>query len=255
MGALEQQLYDGLLWAGLLIGGAVFIALFFVTAPYGRHARTSWGPTVHAVPGWVLMELPAATGFAIFFLLGTGTRLSPAWIFLLLWETHYVHRSLVFPFRLRETGKRTPVLIVLLAILFNLWNTYLNGRYLGAETAGYPVSWFLGPRFIAGATLFLSGLTINIQSDSILFRLRQSGGTGYEIPHGGLYRWVSCPNYFSEILEWCGWALATWSLPGLVFALWSMANLVPRARAHHRWYHEQFPAYPPERKAVFPFVY
>jgi hypothetical protein len=32
------------------------------------------------------------------------------------------------------------------------------------------------------------------------------------------------------------------------------ANLVPRAIAHHRWYRETFPEYPPERKAVLPLL-
>ncbi|HDP80029.1 MAG TPA: DUF1295 domain-containing protein, partial [Spirochaetes bacterium] len=95
----------------------------------------------------------------------------------------------------------------------------------------------------------------NMHADHVLKNLRSPGETGYRIPAGGLYRFVSCPNYFGEILEWTGWALATWSLPGLAFALFTMANLVPRARAHHRWYHETFPDYPAERKRVIPFLY
>ena len=63
---------------------------------------------------------------------------------------------------------------------------------------------------------------------------------------------MSCPNYLGEILEWVGWAVATWSLPGLAFAVWVIANLVPRARSHHRWYRERFPDYPDGRKALVP---
>ena len=73
-------------------------------------------------------------------------------------------------------------------------------------------------------------------------------------PFGGLYRWVSCPNYLGEILEWSGWALATWSWPGLAFAVFTFANLAPRALSTHRWYRETFADYPPERKALVPFV-
>jgi len=32
------------------------------------------------------------------------------------------------------------------------------------------------------------------------------------------------------------------------------ANLIPRALDHHRWYKEQFEDYPPERKALLPFL-
>ena len=87
-----------------------------------------------------------------------------------------------------------------------------------------------------------------------MVRLRAPGESGYKIPRGGLYRWVSCPNYFGELLEWLGWALATWSTAGLAFAVYTAANLVPRALAHHRWYQERFDDYPAERKAVVPLV-
>jgi protein-S-isoprenylcysteine O-methyltransferase Ste14 len=70
-----------------------------------------------------------------------------------------------------------------------------------------------------------------------------------------MYRWVSCPNYLGEIIEWLGWAIATWSLPGLAFAVWVAANLIPRARAHHAWYQEHFSEYPPGRKALLPHVW
>ena len=49
--------------------------------------------------------------------------------------------------------------------------------------------------------------------------------------------------------------MLTWSPAGLVFFLWTAANLVPRARSHHRWYQERFPDYPRERKAVIPWLY
>ena len=42
---------------------------------------------------------------------------------------------------------------------------------------------------------------------------------------------------------------------GLAFAAWTMANLVPRARAHHRWYRERFPDYPARRKALVPGLF
>ena len=48
--------------------------------------------------------------------------------------------------------------------------------------------------------------------------------------------------------------MATWSLPGLAFALYTAANVGPRALANHRWYHEKFDDYPKHRKALVPFV-
>ncbi len=116
------------------------------------------------------------------------------------------------------------------------------------------VEWLISPAFIIGTTIWLGGYIINLSSDRTLRHLRAPGETGYKIPHGGLFEYISCPNYFGEILEWAGWAILTWSLAGFVFALWTVANLAPRARSHHKWYQEKFSDYPPERKALIPFV-
>ena len=79
--------------------------------------------------------------------------------------------------------------------------------------------------------------------------------SGYGIPRGGLFEYVSGANYFGEILEWTGWAVATWSPAGLAFAVFTVANLAPRARTHHAWYRKQFPDYPRKRKAIIPFIW
>jgi 3-oxo-5-alpha-steroid 4-dehydrogenase 1 len=102
--------------------------------------------------------------------------------------------------------------------------------------------------------LFAGGLLLNATSDLVLRGLRRPGETGYRIPRGGAFDWVSCPNYLGEIVEWAGWALATWSLPGLAFAVYTTANLAPRAVSHHRWYQERFPDYPRQRSALVPFL-
>jgi 3-oxo-5-alpha-steroid 4-dehydrogenase 1 len=88
----------------------------------------------------------------------------------------------------------------------------------------------------------------------VLRALRKPGETGYAIPYGGLYRWVSCPNYFGELLEWIGFAIAAWTLPALAFAVFTFANLFPRALSHHRWYREKFVDYPADRKAMLPLI-
>ncbi len=118
----------------------------------------------------------------------------------------------------------------------------------------YDAAWLGDPRFIAGAGVFLCGLALNIRSDNILLRLRTQGGPDYSIPRGGLFRHVSCPNYLGEILEWGGWALATWSMAGLGFFVYAAANLGPRALSNHRWYRERFADYPTDRKALIPGV-
>ncbi|MFN2175554.1 MAG: 3-oxo-5-alpha-steroid 4-dehydrogenase [Anaerolineales bacterium] len=169
-----------------------------------------------------------------------------------MWETHYLYRSFIYPFTLQEKDKRMPYAILLSAFFFNIINGTINGSYVFTISGGYPNDWFSDMRFILGFSLFAVGLITNILSDRILRNLRAPGETGYKIPTGGLFRWVSCPNYLGEIVEWTGWAIATWSISGLAFAVWTGANLIPRALSHHKWYRNNFPEYPDERKALIP---
>ncbi|MBL7202542.1 MAG: DUF1295 domain-containing protein [Anaerolineae bacterium] len=248
----EATFHDGLTIGWFVLAAVTFAALFLTAAPYGRHIRGGWGATVSAKLGWVVMEAPAALVFALCYATGRRTGTITALVFLCLWEVHYVHRAFIYPLQLRGKDKRMPVSIVGMAFGFNVVNGYLNGRYVFHFSGGYPAEWLRDPRFLTGLGLFLVGYFINRQADHTLHGLREPGEAGYRIPEGGLYRWVSCPNYLGEIVEWFGWAIATWSLPGLAFAVWATANLAPRAGANHRWYREQFPNYPSGRKALVP---
>lgn len=224
-----------------------------VTAPYGRHTRRNWGPMIDNRLGWILMEIVSPLVFAYFFLSGEQEKTAPMWIIFALWMAHYLHRSLIFPLRLQTRGKRMPLSIAASAAFFNVANGFFNGYYLGYLSLPYPLSWLSDPRFLLGLALFLSGAAINLWADNRLINLRRRSGTGgYRIPRGGFFRYVSCPNHFGEIVEWTGFAILCWNLPALSFAVWTAANLIPRALSHHRWYHAHFPNYPPERRAVIP---
>ncbi len=247
--ALHQHLVE-IVFA---LAAVTFVALFFVTAPYGRHRREGFGPTIPSRVGWILMEAPASLAFLAFYAIGPRRVEAAPLALLALWQIHYVHRAFVYPLRMRADGKRMPVMIAALAIAWNLLNTWVNARYISA-IAVYDPGWLLGPRFLGGAAIFAVGLAVNLDADARLLALRKPGETGYAIPRGGLYRFVSCPNYLGEILEWCGFAIAAWSPAGLAFAVYTAANLVPRAIANHRFYKDRFPDYPAERRAVLPFV-
>jgi 3-oxo-5-alpha-steroid 4-dehydrogenase 1 len=252
---MESRAHFFLILAGLGVALGVFITLFFVSAPYGRHARKGWGPQIPNLLGWIFMESPSALVFAFFFIIGTAPKNLTLVLFFVLWELHYIHRAFIYPFTIHDRGKKMPVAVMGMGIVFNLGNAYANSYYLFSLSGGYSLRWLQDPRFLAGLVLFLAGYGLNRWSDQILRSLRKHGETGYHIPYGGPFRWGSSPNYLGEIVEWCGWALATWSLPGLAFALWTIANLAPRARSNHMWYHAQFPEYPQERKALIPWVW
>jgi 3-oxo-5-alpha-steroid 4-dehydrogenase 1 len=56
------------------------------------------------------------------------------------------------------------------------------------------------------------------------------GDTEYYIPKGGMFKYVSGANFFGEIVEWSGFAMACgFSIPAVSFALSTAFNIAPRA--------------------------
>jgi hypothetical protein len=239
------------LWIGLAV--IVFLVNLKIVAPYGRHTSARWGIRVNARMAWVIMEVPVL--FLVTYLMLTGSKKPEVitGILYFVFAIHYVHRTFIYPFRIKNGKKSMPLLILLMAITFNCVNGFFIGFYLG-NYASYGDDWITNVYFVTGLVLFLSGMYINWRSDGMLIRLRRPGGARYSIPHGFLFEKVSCPNHFGEIMEWGGYALMSFNLPALSFAVWSAANLIPRSLAHHRWYKLNFPDYPPARKAVIPGV-
>lgn len=248
----ERVFYTCLLWSWIVLAAGAFVALLFKTAPYGRFARPGWGPTLPGRLSWAAMESPAIVGMILLFMLGSQ-KTAAAWLFLAIWSAHYAYRSWIFPLRIRS-GHTVPLFVVASGILFHSVNAYLQGRYLFALAEPYPVWWLATGRFWVGLAMFALGLAVNIHSDAILRSLRHRNQNHYAVPHGGMFELVSCPNYLGEIVEWAGWTILTWSLAGLAFAIWTTANLLPRALACHRWYHENFSDYPARRRAIVPWV-
>ncbi len=227
------------------------VALAFIAAPYGRHGRAGFGPTWSVRITWVVMELPAVLAYLAAFL-SVGPRSALSWVLFGCWQLHYVHRSLVFPFRIPGGATRTaPVLVSALGAGFNVLNGTVNGGLAALTVTLHPLGVGLG------LALFSAGLAVNLWHDEVLFAIRRAkraSGADYAIPEGGLFRWISCPNYLGEMIEWAGYAILAQSLGGVAFLVYTVANLGPRALSHHRWYREKFADYPRERRALVPFL-
>jgi len=223
-------------------------------APYGRFSNTNWGPMISNRLGWLLMELTVMVVFACRIPFSRFNWHTPATVMMALFFIHYLHRSLVYPFAIRTSGKKMPAIIMFSAMVFNTVNGVLLGTWFG-HLARYPAGWYSSPAFIIGAILFIAGMALNLKSDYYLIRLRGKGETSYKIPQSGLFKLVASPNLLGELIEWGGFALLTWSLPALAFFVWTCANLIPRAIANRRWYREHFPNYPEERKILIPYLW
>lgn len=251
---MDKTTFTLLVWLWTAIGIMVFLLLLFVTAPYGRHSSKKWGVTIPDRLGWFMMEVPALLIFIWLIITGDAPKTAVVWIIAFLYAFHYFNRSVIYPMRIRTRGKEMPLVIALMAILFNFVNAGFLGYYTGSLQTQYGNEWFTDPRFAAGLALFITGMIINVSSDEKLIHLRKKSTNGYQIPRGGLFEKISCPNFFGEIVEWAGFAIICWSLPALSFFVWTFCNLVPRALAHHKWYRSNFSDYPSGRKAVFPFI-
>jgi 3-oxo-5-alpha-steroid 4-dehydrogenase 1 len=152
-----------------------------------------------------------------------------------------------------------PLSIMAMGILFNTINGYIQGEWIFflAPEDMYTTEWLTTPQFIIGTIIFFIGMGINLNSDHVIRNLRAPGDTKHYLPKKNMYRYVTSANYFGEIVEWTGFAILTWSLPGLIFVLWTCANLVPRANSIYHKYKKEFGDEFNERKLkrIFPFIY
>eukprot|EP00105_Crassostrea_gigas_P031504 XP_011454218.1 PREDICTED: 3-oxo-5-alpha-steroid 4-dehydrogenase 1 isoform X1 [Crassostrea gigas] len=252
--SLDLVILNFLSYNLIFFGVVVVIVLQWLKTPYGRYEREGWGPSVNAQIAWFVQEIPA---FAVPLLLVYYTdcpklQFTPNKIFLGLFLFHYFQRSSIFPFLIRG-GKPTPFIPFILAFVFCVLNGYLQGGYI-LKYADFGSKWMWNSRFYLGIILFCTGMFINLQADHILRNLRKPGEIGYKIPRGGLFEYVSGANFFGEIVEWLGFAVANGTLPTFAFFFFTLCNIGPRACHHHQWYREKFEDYPNKRRALIPFI-
>ena len=236
----------------------VFVSLFFVDAGYGRFYAPKWGPAIDNRLGWMLMEAPVFVAMLLLWWLSDRREDGIRLVFLLLFELHYFHRAFVFPWLMRGRSKM-PLSIIGTAVLFNTLNAYMQGGWLFyvSPVDYYSADWLTSVPFLVGTALFLFGMGVNIHSDRIIRNLRKPGDTAHYLPRGGMFRWVTSANYFGELVEWTGFAILTWSVSGAVFALWTFANLAPRAARIYNGYRQEFPEQLDTRttKRIIPFIF
>ena len=236
----------------------VFIALHRINAPYGMMRSKKWGPAINNRAGWFIMELPAFACMAVLWALSPrGGEPAPC-VMGALFGLHYFQRTFIFPFLIRGKGNMALVIIAM-GMIFNTINAYMIGGWIFylAPADLYTPSWLLSPLFILGTVIFFLGMAINLHSDHVIRSLRAPGDNRHYIPMKGLYRYVAGANYFGETVEWIGYAILSWSVAGAVFALWTFANLAPRARTIHKKYCKEFgdDFTSLHRRYIIPFLY
>lgn len=249
------------------IAAIVFVSLYFVDAGYGMMISPKWGKAINNKLAWFLMEFPIFLAMIVLWLLSPHRFEIVPFLFFLIFEIHYFQRSLIFPFLIKGNSKM-PLGIMFMGIAFNVLNSMMQGWWIFYESfrVNYTVNgigygdtqWLATPQFIIGLCLFIIGFIINLHSDYVIRHLRTDpNDTKHYLPQKGMYHYVTSANYFGELTEWLGFAILTWSLSGLVFFIWTFANLVPRANAIYHRYQTEFGAEMKnlKLKRVIPFIY
>lgn len=255
---MSPVLFTYLLWVMSFLAIVVFICLYFITAGYGQFRTKRWGYCIDNRVAWFLMEAPVFFVMLIIWCRAGFPFHLPELILLGLFLVHYFQRSFVFPC-LMKGHSRMPLSIMMIGIIFNVINGIMQGGGLfwfpiPAYTQG--ASYLLRWNAIVGIIVFLFGMIVNWHSDYVIRHLRQPGETRHYLPQAGFYRYVTSANYFGELVEWIGFAIAAANPAAWVFALWTGANLIPRAHAIHRKYHEEFgDEAVGTRRRIIPLVY
>lgn len=249
--------YNTFLWVMATVAVVVFVALQFFEAGYGYLFDRRYGPPVNNKVGWVLMESPVFVAMCILWAMSDRQWATVPLVLFSMFQLHYFQRSFIFPLLMRGKSKM-PLGIVLMGMVFNTLNALMQGGWIFyLAPADYYADWFAKPYIYVGVLLFFAGMFINMQSDYIIRHLRKEGDTRHYIPRGGAFRYVSSANYFGELLEWTGFAIASWSWAGVVFVLWTFANLAPRSASLYKRYAKEFGEEFTSlgRKRIIPFIY
>ena len=227
MTLFQPEYFNMFLITMAAIAVIVFVALHYVEAGYGIMYSRQWGPSVPNRTGWVLMEAPVFVVMAVLWIFvrppfrsRSGSHVSavraalfPAFVHIPVAHAREVEDAVGN--RRHGDGVQHPQRL------------HAGRMDILCRPADYYDGWFGKPFFYVGALLFFAGMFINWQSDHIIRHLRKEGDTRHYIPRGGMFRYVSSANYFGEVLEWTGFAVASWSTAGLLFVWWTFANLAP----------------------------
>lgn len=255
---IDTSYYYALLITMAVLAIVVFLALQYVEAGYGMMYTKQWGPSINNRLGWILMESPVFVAMLALWWLSPRRAETVPLIFFIFFQLHYFQRSFIFPLLIKGKN-RMPLSIISMGVLFNVINAAMQGGWIFYVSPAdyYTTGWLSSPQFIIGTVIFFGGIAINLNSDNIIRNLRKPGDTRHYIPRGGMFRYVSSANYFGEFMEWVGFAVLTWSAAGAVFALWTFANLAPRAGKIHKRYSKEFGEEFDKLhlKRIIPFIY
>lgn len=175
--------------------------------------------------------------------------------------THYLYRAVLSPL-LNPSMSPIHPLILLMGWSFQLLNALSLSGWLAGHGPVLSSTWtspHASTRMGVGFAIWALGFASTIWHDDELRELRRAAartqarrGKGddkngsvdkvYVLPQNGLFRYVLCPHYFCEWVEWTGfWIMCgVGCVPARNFVLNEVATMLPRALQAKRWYVQRF---------------
>src|SRR5262249_44323175 len=101
------DIYGDLVRLEVALALVAVLGVVFITALHGRHGRSRAGPEGPGGVGWIVMEAVSPLVFLVVFLLGVHRASLVPVLLLVMWQTHYLSRSFVYPSLMRP-GRRMP---------------------------------------------------------------------------------------------------------------------------------------------------
>mmetsp|Transcript_1253 Transcript_1253/g.1420 ORF Transcript_1253/g.1420 Transcript_1253/m.1420 type:complete len:296 (+) Transcript_1253:54-941(+) len=169
-----------------------------------------------------------------------------------LWVLHFVKRVLETLFVHRFSHATMPVWPNLFKNCTHYWGA---GMYVGFFVITMPSITVVNElQLWTGIVIFCIGEYINGHAHITLKNLRKPGTTTRSIPRGFMFEYVTCANYFGEIMTWFGFLIVTIHPSVLFFLVLSAGQMYIWAKQKHNKLIAMFPDYPKHRKILIPFV-
>jgi very-long-chain enoyl-CoA reductase len=173
------------------------------------------------------------------------------------WTVHYAKRELETLFVHRFSHATMPV-----GNLLKNCSYYWGFAAYVSYFVNHPLYTPPPPDLVySGTCLFYFMEVGNFTCHWTLRQLRPPGTRVRAIPTGGLFDYVTSPNYTYEIMAWVGFNLMTRTVAGVLFMCAGATQMFIWARGKHRNYVREFDGkdgrglYPEARKIIVPFVY
>lgn len=158
-----------------------FLILLFIPAPYGkfRNSLDSMGifsKKIDGRLGFFWQEIPSVIVPFFVLLSNLGKIDSLAFLFFLLWQTHYIQRTFIYALIRMKSANQTTIMTSAMAFAFTSVNSYLTTKFAIFYPHYDPITIPKIARWFIGMMIFFLGLGANIWADQVLLDLRNTSG-------------------------------------------------------------------------------